>query len=409
MKVKYLYVSSHIFSEAVYRTQILDWLDLYACNNLDFELVHQFYINPLNITFHQDQKRKIKKAYSGRVHFEYIHQNYPIFRPLNKLYTLLFFMRFFWDNDRVVIFSRADIGREMKFLKGIFGKKLVYYYDLRAAQVDQDLMSIKNKEKFTSRAYHMVAETAYSEYLRQKIADKVFCVSNALRRYNVEQYHADPDKFVLYPCLSLHSKFYYSKELRESRRTELGYSDEDNVYVYSGGVGNAWHVPASFLRLFDKIARQDAKAKMLVMTVKATKALYEIIENNMVLKDRVTVLEGVPNADIVGYLNAGDFGILLRENFILNNVASPSKYAEYMLCGLPTIISEAVHDYADYCKQNNTGIVFSNKDLANLDKCTFVPLSKSQFDRLRIANVAAEKLSKESAAKRIVEELTVNE
>ena len=404
-KVKYIYINSHVFSSAVYQTQVIDWLHLYAENGLTFELVHQFYINPLNIKFHRDQKRQIRKAYQGEVRFQYVHQNYQIFRFSNKLINLFFFLGDIITNDKIVFFSRADIGREIGFLKKLFGRKIVFYYDLRGANVDEAINIMKTKGSYSKREYRKIADTAYGEYIRQLIADKVFCVSNALMKYQQEEYHADISKYVLYPCLSKHSKFYFDESLRDSKRQELGFSKDDNVYVYSGGVGNVWHVPDAFLRLFRKIADNDNNAKMLVLTFKATEDLYKLVESDPILNNRVKVFEAIPNDKIVGYLNAADFGVLLRENRILNNVASPSKYAEYMLCGLPTIISESVHDYADYCRKYQTGIVLSNYDFEHLEQADVAPLKKEVFDRKNIALIAANLLSKESAAQRIVKEL----
>lgn len=406
-KIKYFYVNSHVFSSAVYQTQVIDWLHLYAENGVKFELVHQFFINPKNIKFHRDQREQIKNAFYGKVRFLYVHHNYPIFRCINKLITFCFFLKDILCNKKIVIFSRANIAREITFMKKLTGGRIVYYYDLRGATVDEAVQTMKAKGNFSKREFKKIADIAYGEYLRLTLADKIFCVSNALKKYDVEEYHVDESKFVLYPCLSMHRKFFYDENLRERKRAELGFTKEDNVYVYSGGVGVAWHVPDAFLRLFAKIAEKDNHAKMLVLTFKATKALFDIIESDTKLKNNVQVFEGVPNERIVDYLNAADFGILLRENRILNNVASPSKYAEYMLCGLPTIISESIHDFANYCRLHNTGVLFSNDDFEHIEGVVIKPLSKDMFNRKDIADVAAVELSKESAAKRLVKELII--
>jgi len=40
------------------------------------------------------------------------------------------------------------------------------------------------------------------------------------------------------------------------------------------------------------------------------------------------------------FLQAADMGILLRKKDPLNEVAAPTKFAEYMMTGLPTLISK---------------------------------------------------------------------
>lgn len=64
-------------------------------------------------------------------------------------------------------------------------------------------------------------------------------------------------------------------------------------------------------------------------------------------------VRSVSNEDVYKYLNASDFGILFRDDVIMNNVASPSKFAEYVLCGLPTIISKGVGDFQNYANKKN--------------------------------------------------------
>ena len=45
-------------------------------------------------------------------------------------------------------------------------------------------------------------------------------------------------------------------------------------------------------------------------------------------------------AEVPHYLNAADVAFLFRDNVVMNAVASPTKLAEYMACGLPIISSE---------------------------------------------------------------------
>ena len=48
----------------------------------------------------------------------------------------------------------------------------------------------------------------------------------------------------------------------------------------------------------------------------------------------------VPFTEVPKYLNAADVAFLIRDNHEMNAVASPTKLAEYLSCGLPVISSE---------------------------------------------------------------------
>ena len=70
-------------------------------------------------------------------------------------------------------------------------------------------------------------------------------------------------------------------------------------------------------------------------------------------------------------LSAADFGLLLRENNIVNNVASPTKFAEYLMAGLPVIISNGIGDFSYFVRFKNVGICIDShidKGIELLDK-----------------------------------------
>lgn len=406
LEIKYLYVSSLKYDGSVYQTQILDWLELYRKKGLPFELIHHFSIGRNKRQFNKQQKQLLKQVTDNNICFGYFFEHELKWKWLNCL-LFRFEMRKYRKYDKIVILSRADIGWEIESLKKAKGDKIIYYYDLRGAVFEEALLNIKANRNYSQASYSSLGQIGYSEYLRQKLANKIFVVSDALKKYFIETYHSDPEKFVSYPCLSSSEKFYYSEKLRNSTRKELGFEDNHNVYVYSGGIVNSYHIPEAFLKIFERFSMQDDNARLLIIAKQKTKEMLAVIDGNDIIKDKVIIKEAVPNKDVVKYLNAADFGFLIRDNSIVNNVASPSKYAEYILCGLPTIISESLHDWADYCKKHNAGYILSNNDLLNLDICNIKPLDKNDFDRNVIATDGITYMSKEGAIDAIVKQLKV--
>lgn len=402
-KIKYIYLTSRDYTTGVYQTQIIDWLNLYKEHGIDFELWHAFRqtfsISKSILKHRTKQKQLIKNAFNGQSRFIY-QTPYRRLKWINNYLLLFYLIRYGKNCDRLVIFSRDNIGQEIAFLKKLYGKKIVYYLDLRSALAEEHLLSLKKQKMFSLKHYRSLAYTLYCEFKKQKEADKIFVVSNTLKNYFVDNYNADISKFVLYPCLSSSKKFYNDPELRTIMRKELRVKDEENLYVYSGGLQFSWHIPDTFVKLFIEIAKKDAKAKLLIMSPNIPNEIRKNIDNDVLLGDRVILREAIPNEEVVKYLNAADFGFLLRENNPVNNVASPSKYAEYILCGLPTIISEGVFDYANFCNENHCGYVITDRILDNMTE--FEPLKKTDFNREHIAKIGLDKLSKESAVKRIL-------
>jgi glycosyltransferase involved in cell wall biosynthesis len=59
------------------------------------------------------------------------------------------------------------------------------------------------------------------------------------------------------------------------------------------------------------------------------------------------VLETLPLADV---------GFLLRGDLVVNRVASPTKFAEYCICGVPVLVTRYVGDYSVVVEAEHLGL-----------------------------------------------------
>ena len=85
----------------------------------------------------------------------------------------------------------------------------------------------------------------------------------------------------------------------------------------------------------------------------------------------------------------------------MNNVASPTKFAEYLMSGLPVIISPGIHDFANNIKKTRFGVVVSGLD--EISNSEFKQLLKSiKICRKDIATWGLHNLSKEYLAEKYV-------
>jgi glycosyltransferase involved in cell wall biosynthesis len=62
-------------------------------------------------------------------------------------------------------------------------------------------------------------------------------------------------------------------------------------------------------------------------------------------------------SDVAAYLCAADAGLLLRDPHPLNAVASPTKLAEYLLCGLPAVTSTGIGDLDAVIEKEGLGVL----------------------------------------------------
>jgi hypothetical protein len=172
-------------------------------------------------------------------------------------------------------------------------------------------------------------------------ADAAIFVSEELRRLYVGKI-SNQRTFVI-PCLADDTLFYFSNDLRIEARKQLGYRSDDIVIVYVGSTA-PWQCVAETVTLIEKALICSSRVKALVITPEVS-TFRSLFSENLV--DRVLVIS-VSYGDINYYLNASDYGFMLRKESAVNYVASPVKFGEYCLSGLLIVTTTAVEQVNNY-------------------------------------------------------------
>lgn len=400
---KYIYLSNVSIDGTVFQTQVLDWLHLYKKHQLEFELLHVFHVKelkrPANVKKQITYFKKNTILSSG---FMFFFPSRNLLYIINVLEIFFRILRYIYKYDEVLIFSRALIGKEITLLRKIFPGKIVFFYDARGAGAEENKYDAIKHHDNSRRKYRIIADTYFLEFKTVLSADTVFVVSLVLEKYFKNMYGLNDKKFMLYPCLSDSSKFYFSPNLRMEVRSKLHISDDTKVFIYSGGVG-PWHLSEKLISFFDQLLKHEKNVCMLYLTKDNTN-IEKVIDKYPEVKTRFLSFS-VQNKEVHKYLNAADYGLLFRENSIVNNVASPTKFAEYILCGLPVIISEGIGDYSDFTEENNLGVLLKESELRNFEMFDFNNFIRKSFDRTYISDIGLKHFSKESAINTIISEL----
>lgn len=402
---KYIYLSNLNYSGSVYQTQVLDWLKLYEEHNLKFDLIQVFHIKDLKRpSYIRSQMKGLRSSsdyFSGSIYL------FPSKSVLYLFNSFFLFLKIFWSlsrNDEVVIFSRAIIGREIFLLKKFYPAKLKYIFDARAAAAEENKYLAASRNDFSRRRYRIIANTYYLVYQTLKAADKVFVVSNVLKDYFISTYNLSEKNFVLYPCLSDSGKFSFNESIRDEQRKELGIGKSKTTFIYSGGI-DEWHIASKMFEFFRHLKKHRPDIIIIILT-RNTEGVDKMLERYQEIKPNVWHTS-VNNNEVFKYLNAADYGVLFRENTLMNNVASPTKFAEYMLCGLPVIISEGVGDFSEYAIDNDLGVLIKESELEEPGSFDFASFLNRKFDRKHIAQVGKDNFSKTSLIDNITMELMI--
>lgn len=130
---------------------------------------------------------------------------------------------------------------------------------------------------------------------------------------------------------------YRPAEDRISVRQRLGLPREAPIAIHCGSVGPQY-LPDAMVRLHRSVLHRRPDARLVFLTGSIGAAQAAIGDTPGV------VVKRVPAHEVPGYLSAADVGLALRMPSFSQAAVCPIKVAEYLLCGLPTILSAGVGD-----------------------------------------------------------------
>ena len=245
-----------------------------------------------------------------------------------KVTTVTFFKLFFLDSNATFYTRSIWEFFPLLFLKLIKQYKIIY--DYRGAVPEESFLKNKNLPKY----YFL----KFIDRLPAYFSEEVHCVSEYFKNYLFQNYKKR--EYIVIPCLVNEMNF--------------PIKEEKNVikFIYVGGL-SVWQKFEEILKLFSLI-ENEISSTLTIVTPDTLNAKM-LVENQNIRNYRI--VSG--DAEVVkNELKDSDFGFLLRDNIIVNNVASPVKFLEYISNGVVPILTEGIGDYSNLVSNNLIGIVW---------------------------------------------------
>jgi glycosyltransferase involved in cell wall biosynthesis len=233
----------------------------------------------------------------------------------------------------------------------VLGKQVESLYDLRAVVAEES--AYRNNRKFPGFYFLKIVE----RFLLRK-ADRISVVSQNLKRY-VDEIVSDKTIQVI-PSAVNPQKVYYSPEDRIAIRKHYAIGLDDLVLVYIGSISKWQHLDL-IVQIYDRLLASHEKIWLMVITRDAQQ-VRQMVTDQGVDGDHIILVDHLPHDQVYRYLSAADLGFLIRNRHILNLVSSPIKFSEYLICGLPVILTPWVGDFSGYVQENQVGLVIEPDD-----------------------------------------------
>lgn len=222
--------------------------------------------------------------------------------------------------------------------------KAYVIYDFRAL--------VSHESYFKNRSILRFLAIYLAEGLCYFLSNEVSTVSFNLKE-RLSKYYLRGRKVNVVPSLTRG----LTQKTTESSLQSPG-DDKELKLAYIGGASK-WQNLELMLDICDYLG-QNYNVKLLVITLEKDAFLKKLTHERKV-KYSYEVISS-DQSKVPELIRGSHFGFLLRENLILNRVASPIKFCEYLNSGVIPILTNYVGDYSSLSLKQGVGLIYDQNN-----------------------------------------------
>jgi len=203
--------------------------------------------------------------------------------------------------------------------------------------VPEEIEFLENK----SLLYYFLLLTEKIVFSKNNVI--IVCVTEAMKNHFKTKYPKFNGKYLVY---SIFPEQLYIESMNNNGNNiyHETINDDKIIVLYSGGTAG-WQKIDLMLELIER--NQSEKIEYIILTAEVEK-FKQIIQNFKIPKERI-LIKSLPQSELSEYYKNADYGFILRDDNVVNNVSNPTKLVEYLFYGIiPIVLSPNIGDYKSY-------------------------------------------------------------
>jgi hypothetical protein len=324
-----IYINSGVGS--VFSSQVVSLLDFYFKTGKFGRVILLCGVR------NSDEKKEARSQLEKSLFKTIFYKTFPNYLLYNQLQKNQFKTAIIQSepNNECVFHIRGEIAAFLayKVIIKIIGDSNSVVVDIRGASLNE----ILEFQSVNSLIKPLKLYNNYKALNCLKNFKRISVVSKSLKEYILSNTSLAADDISVIPCLASED-FIFNEESRVKCREQLGVKVNECLMIFSSGGKAKW-------QKFDTIIKV-AENGWKVLNMSSTSIDHPNIINLF-----------VPNKQVPYYLSAADIAIIFREKSVVNKVASPVKFSEYLCCGLPVIADTNVDMITEYIKSTGHGFL----------------------------------------------------
>lgn len=171
----------------------------------------------------------------------------------------------------------------------------------------------------------------------------VICVTNSMKTYYQKKYSNYKGEFLVFNIFP-NQLVQNNKDKYFDKKSILNLNDNNVIVLYSGGT-IGWQKVELMLDIIEK--NQSSRIEYIILSVELDR-FKELIQKYNIPQNKIK-LKTVSQSELSDYYKIADYGFILRDDNVVNNVANPTKLIEYLFYGIiPIVLSPNIGDFLNY-------------------------------------------------------------
>lgn len=285
-----------------------------------------------------------------------------------------------------IVFNMYKISKDSAVYKAY--KRLIMLFSNGKFEAELILNDYKKNEKFDyivcaniwqvlqSWLHIIGSKKKIIFWIQGAVAEESYLKNNSKIRFyilkiieNICLYLSDAYIFV-----SPYMKEFYSSKITVKDKpnlivpciSDLEYHSVEKVplsFCYLGGMSE-WQNFPKIIQMMTKINEKYPHSSFKVAT-NETLIANDVISNfaSTTLKNKIQLCSLSSKKEIEEFLSTCEYGFLIRDDILVNQISSPIKMAEYLSCGVNIITTQAIRSYSPLL--SNAGIIIEKIDDIN--------------------------------------------
>ncbi|MCR9988034.1 hypothetical protein, partial [Vibrio antiquarius] len=255
----------------------------------------------------------------------------------------------------------------------VLNRKVEIHYDFRA--ISHIELEYKGRAKIKIYLMKLLEKFIY------KKATTVGAVSQNLLKELTRRFGNRCEQSTVFPCV------YSFKPVSKDNLIE---KKERLSIVYVGGL-SSWQKFDSILDFIKVLENKSKKISFLVLTSDVVLA-KRLTQSKFGSLPSYITFDTVPTREIPRVISSYHYGIIFRDNVVMNRVSSPIKVGEYIGSGLIPIYTDGIGDYSDLFKKLDVGYSVNLNSMNDVAERIVQNFNDGLYDELQLKVLKVNKM-----------------